>query len=132
MSENKDFIVGKHYYANLYDIDLEASTNEEELKNVVVRAAKESNMKLVEVKSWSFGGRKGGVSVIALVEESHIAVHTWVEYRYATVDVYTCGEQSDPLKGIELIIAYLKPRKYRLAYADRSQRVEETLIVPAS
>lgn len=57
MSMDNDFIVGKHYYANLYDIDVEAATNEEELKNVVVRAAKESNMKLVEVKSWSFGGR---------------------------------------------------------------------------
>jgi len=53
-------------------------------------------MKLVEMKSWKFGGKKGGVSVIALVEESHIAVHTWLEYNYATVDVYTCGEHSDP------------------------------------
>lgn len=132
VDSSEDFVIGKHYYANLYDIDVNAAANEEELRNVVVRAAKESKMKLVEVKSWSFGGRKGGVSVIALVEESHIAVHTWVEYRYATVDVYTCGEQSDPLRGIELIIAYLKPRKYRLAYADRSQKTEETLIVPAS
>ncbi|MEM2004966.1 MAG: adenosylmethionine decarboxylase [Zestosphaera sp.] len=132
MAEGKDFIVGKHYYANLYDIDVRAATDEEALKNVVIEAARASNMKLVEVKSWSFGGKKGGVSVIALVEESHIAVHTWMEYAYATVDVYTCGDQSDPLKGIELIIGYLKPRKYKLAYADRSQSVEEPLVVSVS
>ncbi len=125
MREGNDFVVGKHYYANLYDVDLSAAANEEGLRKVVVEAAKASNMKLVEVKSWRFGGRKGGVSVIALVEESHIAIHTWVEYEYATVDVYTCGNQSDPLKGIELIIEYMKPRRYKLAYADRSQRVEE-------
>ncbi|MEM2021901.1 MAG: adenosylmethionine decarboxylase [Zestosphaera sp.] len=125
MRGGSDFVVGKHYYANLYDVNLSAATNEEGLREVVVEAAKASNMKLVEVKSWRFGGKKGGISVIALVEESHIAIHTWVEYEYATVDVYTCGNQSDPLKGIELIIEYLKPRRYKLAYADRSQRVEE-------
>lgn len=132
MAGSRDYIVGKHYYANLYDIDVSAATNESELRRVVVEAARVSNMRLVEVKSWSFGGRKGGVSVIALVEESHIAVHTWMEYAYATVDVYTCGEQSDPLRGIELIIEYLKPRRYKLAYADRSQGIEEPLVTPVS
>ncbi len=59
--------------------------------------------------------------MIALVVESHIAVHTWVEYAYATVDVYTCGEQSDLLPGIKHIVTYLKPKDYRVWYADRGQ-----------
>ena len=47
-------------------------------------------MHLVEVNSWKFkGGDKEGVSVIALVLESHIAIHTWPVYNFATVDVYT-------------------------------------------
>jgi S-adenosylmethionine decarboxylase len=77
-------------------------------------------MKLVEMKSWKFGGKKGGVSVIALVEESHIAVHTWLEYNYATVDVYTCGEHSDPQKAFDLIVSVLRPERYQMFYADRS------------
>jgi len=121
MASQEDFIVGKHYYANLYDIDVEAASDEEGLRKAVLEAVDRAKMHLVEIKSWKFGGKKGGVSVIALVEESHIAVHTWLEYRYATVDVYTCGEQSDPLKGIEVIIEFLKPKNYKLMYADRSQ-----------
>lgn len=121
MASQEDFIVGKHYYANLYDIDVKAASDEEGLRKTVLEAVDRAKMHLVEIKSWKFGGKKGGVSVIALVEESHIAVHTWLEYRYATVDVYTCGEQSDPLKGIEVIIEFLKPKNYKLMYADRSQ-----------
>lgn len=118
--ENEDRIVGKHVYGNLYDVDLEIAGNEEKLREIVVEASKLANMTLHEVKSWSFGGKKGGVSVIALVLESHIAIHTWIEYRYATVDVYTCGEKSDPWKAFEYIVKQLKPKYYTVNYADRS------------
>jgi S-adenosylmethionine decarboxylase len=94
--------------------------NEEKLRDAVVEAVKLANMTLVEIKSWSFGGKKGGVSVIALVLESHIAIHTWLSYKYATVDVYTCGEKSDPWKAFEYIINVLKPKYYTVNYADRS------------
>ncbi len=115
-----DRIIGKHVYGNLYEVDIEIAKDEERLKQMVVEASKLANMTLYEVKSWSFGGKKGGVSVIALVLESHIAVHTWIEYRYATVDVYTCGEKSDPWKAFEYIVANLKPKYYTVNYADRS------------
>lgn len=113
-------MVGKHVYGNLYDVDLSVAGDEARLREVVEEAARLGNMRLWELKSWSFGGEKGGVSVIALVLESHIAVHTWIEYRYATVDVYTCGEQSDPFKAFEHIVKALKPRFYTFNYADRS------------
>lgn len=115
-----DRVIGKHVYGNLYDIDPEILKNEELIKDAVVKAAKVADMTLLEVKSWSISGRKGGVSVIALVLESHIAIHTWYEYRYATVDIYTCGEKSDPWKAFYLIIEILKPRYYTVHYADRS------------
>ncbi|HDI02370.1 MAG TPA: adenosylmethionine decarboxylase [Ignisphaera sp.] len=118
--EDKDRVVGKHVYGNLYEIDIDIGGSEEKLKSVIIEAAKLANMTLYEVKSWSFGGKKGGVSVIALVLESHIAVHTWIEYKYATVDVYTCGEQSDPWKAFDYIVKALKPKYYTVNYADRS------------
>jgi S-adenosylmethionine decarboxylase len=122
--EDKDSrIIGKHVYANLYDPDPRYISNEEMLRKLVVEAAEKANMHLVEVKSWSFGGRKGGVSVIALITESHISIHTWVEYSYATVDVYTCGDHSDPWRAMEYIIEVLKPKKYSIGYANRTQEL---------
>jgi S-adenosylmethionine decarboxylase len=116
----EDRVVGRHVYANLYDVDRETLANEELLRNSVIKAAELANMTLVEIKSWTFGGKKGGVSVIAIVEESHIALHTWVEYNYATVDIYTCGDKGDPWKAFDYLLNVLKPRKYKVGYADRS------------
>jgi len=117
---NTDRIIGKHVFGNLYDIDPEILSNKDFLHKIVLEAVKIANMKLVESKAWSFGGKKGGVSVIALVEESHIALHTWIEYNYATLDVYTCGEQSNPQAAFEYIVSQLKPKRYQMFFADRS------------
>jgi len=114
-------IIGKHVYGNLYDIPPEIAGDEEYLVEVVKKAAELANMTLWDVKSYKFGGLKGGVSVIALVIESHIAIHTWIEYRYATVDVYTCGEKSDPWKAFHYIVEKLRPATYTVNYADRTQ-----------
>jgi len=117
---NTDRIIGKHVFGNLYDIDPKILNDKDFLHSVVLEAVKIANMTLVESKSWSFGGKKGGVSVIALVEESHIALHTWSEYNYATLDVYTCGENSNPQAAFEYIVSQLKPKRYQMFFADRS------------
>jgi len=118
--EVNDYIVGKHVFANLYGIDSKLLWDEEKLVKIVKNAAKKGGMTLVEVKSWKFTGYHGGVSVLALVAESHIAIHTWPDYGYATVDVYTCGAHSDPWKAFNYIVNELKPKYYIVGYADRS------------
>lgn len=119
-TSSEDKIIGKHVFGNLYDLDEELLTDKDRLEKIVLEAVNIAKMNLVEIKSWKFGGKKGGVSVIALVEESHIALHTWNEYRYATLDVYTCGEHSDPQAAFNYIVSQLKPRRYQMFYADRS------------
>lgn len=120
VKRTNDYIVGRHVFANLYGVDSRLLWSEEELVEIVKNAAKEGGMTLVEVKSWKFTGYHGGVSVLALVVESHIAIHTWPDYGYATVDVYTCGSHSDPWKAFNYIVDKLKPRYYIVGYADRS------------
>ncbi|ARM76485.1 adenosylmethionine decarboxylase [Acidianus manzaensis] len=118
--DNEQKIIGKHVFGNLYDINENLLEDKEFLEKLVLEAVNIAHMNLVEIKAWSFGGKKGGVSVLALVEESHIALHTWNEYNYATVDVYTCGEQSDPQAAFNYIVNSLKPKRYQSFYADRS------------
>jgi S-adenosylmethionine decarboxylase proenzyme len=33
-----------------------------------------------------------GVSGVVVIAESHLAIHTWPEYGYAAVDLFTCGD----------------------------------------
>ncbi len=37
-----------------------------------------------------------GVSGVVVIQESHLAIHTWPEFQYAAVDLFTCGESVDP------------------------------------
>ncbi len=42
-----------------------------------------------------------GVSGVVVIQESHLAIHTWPEYRYAAVDLFTCGDTVDPWVSFE-------------------------------
>jgi S-adenosylmethionine decarboxylase len=116
-------IVGKHVYGNLYGCDPALLGNLRVLRKWVAEAAKVARMNLVAVKGWKFGGEKGGVSVLAIVTESHVAVHTWPYYGYATVDIFTCGDESDPDAAFDLICRYLSPEKVVRHFADRSSMI---------
>lgn len=45
-----------------------------------------------------------GVSGVVVIAESHLAIHTWPEYGYAAVDLFTCGEEINP----EIAFEYLR------------------------
>jgi len=106
--EQKPKVYGYHIYGNFIDCaNSEILEDEEALRDLAVEAAYAGNMKVLDVKSWKIGL---GVSVVAVVLESHISIHTWPEYRFATVDVYSCGAHTNPVAAFEHIKSVLKPR----------------------
>ena len=115
-------VVGHHYFGELYGCDPVILSDEEELKNIVVEAAKIGNLTVLDVKTWKINP---GVSVVAIILESHIAVHTWPEYEFATVDVYTCGEKGSPQDTFMHIARRLKAKKYVVKYSNRSYTLRE-------
>lgn len=116
--------IGKHVYANLYNLDPGVLADERKLVELVVSAAREGGVEVLEVKSWSFGGKKGGVSVIAILLGAHIVIHTWLEYKYATLDILVTGDV-DPTKLFERIVSTLKPRSYRFGFTYRGLQSDE-------
>jgi S-adenosylmethionine decarboxylase len=41
---------------------------------------------------------------MVVIAESHLAIHTWPEYGYAAVDVFTCGDLIDPKVAAKFLI----------------------------
>ncbi|MCL5404626.1 MAG: adenosylmethionine decarboxylase [Candidatus Marsarchaeota archaeon] len=116
-------IVGKHVYGNMYEVEERFTANLDFLTKLVVDSAKIGNMHIIELltkKFSAYNGIPGGVSVIALIEESHIALHTWPESSYATLDIYSCGEASNPELAFKYILSKLKPKSHKMFNADRS------------
>jgi S-adenosylmethionine decarboxylase proenzyme len=44
-----------------------------------------------------------GVTSVVVIAESHLAVHTWPEYGYAAVDLFTCGDTVDTYGAFEYV-----------------------------
>ncbi|MEB3806099.1 MAG: adenosylmethionine decarboxylase [Desulfurococcales archaeon] len=111
-------VIGKHVYGNLINCNnVEALRDPHTLEEIVRKSADVGNMTILDVKSWKIGE---GVSVVAVILESHITIHTWPEYRFATVDVYSCGSHTDPEAAFEYIVDVLKPEKVESGFTDRS------------
>ncbi|MEL9929748.1 MAG: adenosylmethionine decarboxylase [Sulfolobales archaeon] len=110
-------VVGRQVYGNLYGCDPQLLSDLGYLERVVRKAAEVGGMKLLDVKAWKIGL---GVSIVGIILESHISIHTWPEYSFATVDVYSCGEHTDPEKAFEYIVSALKASKVEKGFADRS------------
>ncbi len=115
-------VVGKHVYGNLYDCDPNTLSDAKYLTEVIVNAAKEGNMVLLDVRSWKIDP---GVSVVAIILESHITIHTWPEYCFAAVDVYSCGLHTDPESSFRYIVKALNARRYEYKVVDRSFKSED-------
>mgnify|MGYP001024349442 FL=1 len=112
-------VVGRHVYGNLYGCDPEVLRDEAALITIVKEAVKVANAILLSIGSYRFGPG-GGLTVFAVVAESHISIHTWPEHGFATVDVYTCGDHTDPKAAFDYIVSALRPKKVEAFFGDRS------------
>jgi len=110
--------VGKHIYGSFYECENEIIKDHKSLKKLIIKAVEVAKAKLVKAESYKIGEY---VSAIAIVMESHIAIHAWPKYKYATVDVFTCGD-TDPEAAFKFITEILKPKGYTKYYTDRSNR----------
>jgi S-adenosylmethionine decarboxylase len=68
----------------------------------MVEAAKRAQATIVDVVFHEFN--PFGISGVVVIAESHLAIHTWPEYRYAAVDVFSCGETLQPQMAVDYVV----------------------------
>jgi len=96
--------LGRHILAEFYNCNSNVLNNLELIETSMVDAATECGATVVEKNFHMFNPY--GVSGVVIISESHLAIHTWPEYGYAAVDLFTCGDSCDPLVAYE----YLKDK----------------------
>ena len=97
--------LGRHLLLELLDCDPEALNSLDIVKTSMVGAAKRAQATIIDVVFHEFN--PFGISGVVVIAESHLAIHTWPEYRYAAVDVFSCGESLQPQLAVDYLVEQL-------------------------
>lgn len=108
--------MGKHYLLNLYGCLFDKLNSHEFLIDLLENSAVASGATVVQTIFKKFDPQ--GVTVLTLLSESHISIHTWPEKGEAAVDIFTCGD-CKPKVGCDIIIHQLNATNHTLSYIER-------------
>jgi S-adenosylmethionine decarboxylase len=98
------YALGRHLLVELHGCHPDSLKKVDVVKDILVGAARACGATIVDVTFHEFN--PFGVSGVVVIAESHLSIHTWPEYRYAAVDIFTCGEVIRP----ELAVTYIASR----------------------
>lgn len=98
-----DRFIGRHVLAELYDVDDAVLDDPEALRHVLRTALTDSGATVHGIHTHHFTPH--GVTVLAMLSESHASIHTYPESGSAFVDVFTCGYTADPVAATRRIAA---------------------------
>lgn len=86
--------LGKQILVEFYRCNGDILKNTKQIENYMVAACNLAKATVVSNTFHEFSPY--GVSGVVVIAESHVAIHTWPEYSYAAVDIFTCGDTIDP------------------------------------
>ncbi|MFX3647036.1 MAG: adenosylmethionine decarboxylase [Paenibacillus sp.] len=100
---------GRHVAVDTWGVDFNLLNNAEYLQAHMVEAAEACGATVMSVQSKQFDPQ--GATVLVLLSESHLSIHTYPERGFAAIDCYTCGDTVDPQLAIDYLVSVLKPEK---------------------
>ena len=82
--------LGNHILVEFMNCDPHIMNDVAGIERDMVAAAEKANATVINSTFHHFS--PWGVSGVVVIQESHLAIHTWPEYGYAAVDLFTCGD----------------------------------------
>jgi len=102
--------LGRHLLVELQDCNREDLNDLAYLKNAMLTAAVDCGAVVLGESFHRFSPQ--GISGVVVIAESHLSIHTWPEYGYAAVDIFTCGTTVRPEKAAEVLIEKLGAKNH--------------------
>ena len=93
--------LGNHLLVELYECDSDKLNDLKKVERVLREAVRISGATALKASFHQFEPQ--GVSGVIIIAESHFTIHTWPEYGYAALDIFTCGESIDSQKALDYI-----------------------------
>lgn len=100
---------GRHVAVDAWGIRYDLLNDADWLQNQLVEAAEITGATVLSVQSRQFEPQ--GATVLVMLSESHLSIHTYPEKGFAAIDCYTCGETVDPQSAVDRLMEVLKPER---------------------
>lgn len=100
--------IGKHVTADFWGVEFDLLNNSIWLKSQLLQALTKQGVQVLSCQAQQFTPH--GVTVLAMLAESHASIHTYPEKGFAALDCYTCGNHVDPSAIIEQMKRALRPK----------------------
>lgn len=117
-------MLGKHIIVELHGVRSELLNDPNFLKKVLISAAVKAGATVIGDIFHKFSPY--GVTGVVAVKESHISIHTWPEFGYAALDIFTC-RNIDPTVALDEILKELKPEYHIVIHMSRGDPYVEDL-----
>jgi len=109
--------LGYHVMLELFDCDRKILNDVNKIEEHMIYAAKKAGATIISSSFHHFSPQ--GVSGVVVIAESHLAIHTWPEYGYAAVDLFTCGDSVNPWIAFEYLSTKLSAEKWETSEVPR-------------
>lgn len=116
--------LGRHIIVELFDCEPAKTDDVAMVQKGMEEAALEAGATLINSTFHHFAPI--GVSGVVVIQESHLSIHTWPEYGFASVDIFTCGESVDPWKAISVLQKTLGAKHHSAVEMLRGQKSQLT------
>ncbi len=93
--------LGRHIIVEYYDCTPDILNDVVKIEKSMEQAAEEAGATIINSTFHHFSPY--GVSGVVVIQESHLAIHTWPEYGYASVDLFTCGDTVNPWVSYQML-----------------------------
>jgi len=112
----------KELLIDLYNCQADIN-DETQLLTLVTEAAKIAGAHVLQASVHRFSPM--GCSVIVILKETHISIHTWPEFRFAAIDIFLCWESLDPYKAWNHLKKALQPETFSLKELPREIKLKD-------
>ncbi|MEP6941307.1 MAG: adenosylmethionine decarboxylase [Betaproteobacteria bacterium] len=118
----KPSMIGSQLVLDLYECDVECLDDLEWVKATMIAAARAARATIVQTVFHKFA--PWGISGVVVIAESHLAIHTWPEKRYAAIDLFTCGSTVDMSAATALLTREFRSARPVQRYFTRGDEID--------
>lgn len=121
--------LGKHMLIDLFDCQCKSGMLNSSifLLKIANNIVELSGNTVVEIARHEF--KPEGATLVLLLAESHLSIHTYPESKYVSIDIYGCGVKTNPINAMDYIFNVFKPKMIKSVSCMRGMQKEAPMTV---